>query len=127
MDYGSSACFLKLPKRLLTKFTQVQAIGARAVVGAFRTVACPIAEAEAGIEPVDIRLHRQTRQFCITSHTLPRKISLLALVSQCFVLHSTVAPRRGGGYPDGRRGADENTTSLRGYYVRPRPYSLMDP
>ena len=73
MDYGSPIWFPKLTKRQREKLQQTQAIGTRAVVGAFRTVSASIADVEAGVKPVDVRLYSHARQFWVNSHTLPPK------------------------------------------------------
>ncbi|KAJ5569007.1 hypothetical protein N7450_011493 [Penicillium hetheringtonii] len=50
----------------------VQRIACQAIVGSFKTVALHIAEAEAGIEPVLVRLRKRVLKHWVKCHTLPR-------------------------------------------------------
>ena len=57
--------------RHIVRLRQAQAIGANAIIGAFRTLSLPIAEAKAQVEPIELRQQEQRRRFWISSHTLP--------------------------------------------------------
>ena len=73
LDYGSPVWSPLLTERNLGKLEQAQAIGVRAIINAFRMVALLIAEAEACVKPIPIRLEKHTRQFWLNAHTLPAK------------------------------------------------------
>lgn len=46
-------------------------MGAQAVTGAVRTVALPVAEEEACLTPVDLRLRAKVSKHLVRLHTLP--------------------------------------------------------
>ena len=73
LDYGSPVWYPLITNRNLGKLEQAQSIGVKAVIGMFHTVALSIAEAEAGVEPIPIRLENHMRQFWLNAHTLPEK------------------------------------------------------
>lgn len=54
-------------------FQAIQKIGSRAIVGAYKTAAGPILEAEAGLLPTTLRLERRVLQYVINLHTLPKE------------------------------------------------------
>src|SRR5437868_1280778 len=71
MDYASPVWFLHTPKQRWSALDQAQRIGAQAIVGAFHTVALPVAESEAAIDPVAIRLENQLVRYWVDLHTQP--------------------------------------------------------
>jgi ribonuclease HI len=73
MDYASPVWSAMLMQRHMGRLRQAQGIGAKAIIGAFKTVSLPIAEAEAQVEPIELRHREQRRGFWIKSHTLPTK------------------------------------------------------
>jgi ribonuclease HI len=73
MDYASPVWSAMLMQRHMGRLRQAQGIGAKAIIGAFKTVSLPIAEAEAQVEPIELRHREQRRGFWIKSHTLPIK------------------------------------------------------
>lgn len=55
------------------KLDQIEIIGAQAIIGGFRTVALPIAEAEAGLQPTTLRHYFQQKSTWINWHTKPEQ------------------------------------------------------
>jgi len=72
LDYAAAVWFHfeKQGSRLNQAFEAVQKIGSRAIVGAYKTAARPILEAEARLLPTILRLERQVLQYVINLHTL---------------------------------------------------------
>ena len=54
-------------------FEAIQKIGSRTILGAYKTAAGPILEAEAGLLPTTLRLERRVMQYIINLHTLPKE------------------------------------------------------
>ena len=57
--------------KVIKMLEPTQRIVAQVITGTFRLVALPIAEAEASIEPIRIRLLKQAAYHWINLHTLP--------------------------------------------------------
>ena len=70
MDYASAVWYLGVPDKTIKLLEQAQRVGAQATTYCFRTVALPIAEAEAGIVSLRQRLHDSTVRFWIGLHRL---------------------------------------------------------
>ena len=75
LDYAAAVWFHseKQGSRSNQAFEAVQKIGSRAIVGAYKTAARPILEAEAGLLPTILRLERRVLQYVINLHTLPKE------------------------------------------------------
>jgi len=71
VDYASPVWSMGLPARMAGIAEQVQRIGAIAIIAGFKTVALPIAEAEASLMPTTQRWTSQRRRFWVDLHTLP--------------------------------------------------------
>ena len=91
IDYASPIWSPGLSMALVHQLNVPQRIAGQAVIGAFRTVALVIAEAEAGLEPPVIRHHRQQLQSWLKWHTKPpnhwfwKVLSALDLASTRFI------------------------------------------
>jgi hypothetical protein len=75
LDYAAPVWFQseKQGSQLNRAFEAVQKIGSRAIVGAYKTAAGPILEAEAGLLPTTLRLERRVLQYVTNLHTLPKE------------------------------------------------------
>ena len=73
VDYASFIWSHQLTTFTARTLGPVQRIAAQAITGAFRTVALPVAQAEASIEPTVGRWKRQGLQTWINLHTLTKK------------------------------------------------------
>lgn len=71
VDYASPIWAPGATQSSLNILNTVQQIGAQAIIGGFRTVACCVAESEAGIKPVSLRHYHQQRNTWIKWHTKP--------------------------------------------------------
>ena len=60
------------PANMYRLLNQPQRIGTQAITGAFHIVALPVAEAEANIGSVELRLRKKRLQFWMNLHTLPK-------------------------------------------------------
>jgi len=91
LDYGSPIWYPLITNKNLGKLEQAQAIGVQAVISSFHTVALSITEAEAGVEPIPIRLENYMHQFWLNAHMLPEKHPFwtlkrsISLTNKCFV------------------------------------------
>ena len=70
MDYASPIWYLVVPDKTMKLLEQAQRVAAQAIACCFKTVALPIAEAEAGIPSLRQRLHDSTLRFWIGLHRL---------------------------------------------------------
>ena len=70
MDYASAVWYLGVPDKTIKLLEPAQRVGAQAITYCFRTVALPIAEAEAGIPSLRQRLYNSTLRFWIGLHRL---------------------------------------------------------
>ncbi|KAK6222522.1 hypothetical protein QIS74_04224 [Colletotrichum tabaci] len=71
MDYASNIWRYSCGTTLIQQLNRVQRIASQAIIGTLRTVALAVAEAEAGIFPLQQRLTRRATRFWITLNTLP--------------------------------------------------------
>ena len=71
IDYASPIWSPTATERIQRLFQPIQRVAAQAIIGAFRTVALPIAEVEASIIPAQVRFKEQRLRFWIDLHTLP--------------------------------------------------------
>ncbi|KAH7337365.1 hypothetical protein BKA66DRAFT_479856 [Pyrenochaeta sp. MPI-SDFR-AT-0127] len=62
-DYASPIWYPLVTQEMMQLLWQSQRIAAQAVIRGFRTVALSIAEVEAGLVPLEQRLHRQAIAF----------------------------------------------------------------
>lgn len=69
-DYASPVWYPRAASSLVTLLEGMQRTSAQAVICSFRTVALPIAEAEAGVKPLRQRLLDECLQFWIGIHAL---------------------------------------------------------
>jgi hypothetical protein len=60
-----------IPLWITKPWNIIQKTAAKIITGCYKTVSTPIAEAEAGIEPLDIQLRKRMVRHWINSHTLP--------------------------------------------------------
>lgn len=79
MDYAFVVWAHARGERELKEFNRAQKIGARAITGAFQTVARAVAEAEANIQTVHERHALAGMKLYINMHTLPKKHPLATL------------------------------------------------
>jgi hypothetical protein len=79
MDYASSVWTHSCGPREAAWLDKAQRAGAQAITGAFRTVAVAVAEAEAGIQPVQERHTQAAIRYWINLQTLPRAHPLATL------------------------------------------------
>ncbi|KAM6505284.1 hypothetical protein FSOLCH5_15485 [Fusarium solani] len=79
MDYASVVWSHARGERELTWFNRAQKMGARAITGAFRTVATAVAEAEASIQTVGERHAQAGSRLYINIQTLPKTHPLATL------------------------------------------------
>jgi hypothetical protein len=72
LDYAAPIWFQseKQGSRSNKAFEAIQKIGSRAIVGAYKTAAGPILEAEAGLLPTTLCLERRVLQYVTNLHTL---------------------------------------------------------
>jgi ribonuclease HI len=73
VDYASFVWSTRLTNAMTNLLLPIQRLAAQAIVGTFRTVALPVAEAEAAIEPLQSRWQHQSLRTWISLHTLPTK------------------------------------------------------
>ena len=73
VDYASFIWSSHQTSSMIRILQPIQRMAAQAIVGTFRTVALPIAEAEAAIEPLQTRWRRQSLRAWVDLHTLPAK------------------------------------------------------
>ena len=71
-DYASVIWAPNASKSALSPFSQVQRLGAQAIVGAFRTVSILVAESEASIVPLDCRLLKSQLTTWVKWHSKPQ-------------------------------------------------------
>ena len=71
VDYTSPIWSLGATAKLVKMAEEVQAIAAKSIISGFRTIARPIAEAEAAIDIVGERWSSQARRYWVNLHTLP--------------------------------------------------------
>lgn len=69
-DYASVVWYPTLSNEQLRGLERSQRVGAQSIIGCFRTVALPVAEAEASLMPVRDRLHRHSLRFWMDIQTL---------------------------------------------------------
>lgn len=70
-DYASSVWSLSISDKIRKLFDRIQRIGAQAILGIFKSVALPIAEAEASLMPEKLRHQHQLARFWTNCLTLP--------------------------------------------------------
>lgn len=75
LDYAAPVWFQseKQGSQSNRAFEAIQKIGSRTIVGAYKTAAGPILEAEAGLLPTTLRLERRVLQYITNLHTLPKE------------------------------------------------------
>lgn len=71
MDYAASVWMHACGEKALSWLNRAQKIGALAIIGAFRTVATAVAEAEASILPIRERHAQAATRLWMNIHTLP--------------------------------------------------------
>jgi len=79
MDYASNVWMHARRAKETGWLNKAQRIGAQAVIGAFRTVATAVAEAEASIPTIEQRHRRAATRLCVDLRTLPQAHPLAAL------------------------------------------------
>jgi ribonuclease HI len=72
VDYASFIWSTNATKTALQMLQPIQRVGAQAITGVFRTVALPIAEAEASIDTIRARHYQQSLRTWVDLHTLPK-------------------------------------------------------
>ncbi|KAJ6441005.1 reverse transcriptase [Purpureocillium lavendulum] len=79
MDYASTVWMHARRAKETGWLNKAQRIGAQAVIGAFRTVATAVAEAEASIPTIEERHRQAATRLCVDLRTLPQTHPLAAL------------------------------------------------
>ena len=83
---------------MIKRLDQIQRLGCKAILGAFRTVSVAILEAEAGVDPTYIRLHKRLLRHFSKLYTLPKDhpqaselpyqaVKIFTDGSRCYSLH----------------------------------------
>lgn len=72
VDYASPVWATFISDKVKLLLNRTQRIGAQAILGTFKSVALPIAEAEASLKSVRLRHQIQLTRFWINLHTLPK-------------------------------------------------------
>ncbi|KIX08397.1 uncharacterized protein Z518_03053 [Rhinocladiella mackenziei CBS 650.93] len=71
VDYASPVWSINASTKTVRAAEQIQRIAAISIIAGFRTIAFPIAEAEASLKSVVDRWTDQLRRFWVDLHTLP--------------------------------------------------------
>ncbi|KAJ6439086.1 reverse transcriptase [Purpureocillium lavendulum] len=79
MDYASNVWMHARRAKETGWLNKAQRIGAQAIIGAFRTVATAVAEAEASIQTIEERHRQAATRLCVNLRTLPQTHPLAAL------------------------------------------------
>ncbi|KAJ6437977.1 srebp cleavage activating protein [Purpureocillium lavendulum] len=79
MDYASNVWMHARRAKETGWLNKAQRVGAQAIIGAFRTVATAVAEAEANIQTIEERHRRVATRLCVNLRTLPQTHPLAAL------------------------------------------------
>ncbi len=71
VDYASTVWMHSVGVSALARLNQIQRLGGQAVVGAFRSTSRAVAEAEANIRPMAVRLWEHAASFWVDVRSLP--------------------------------------------------------
>jgi Reverse transcriptase (RNA-dependent DNA polymerase) len=83
MDYASNVWMHAAKGLAMAMLNRAQRVGGQAIIGAFKTTAVAIAEAEAYIRPVHQRLGERATKLWIGIHTLPNTHPLKSVADEC--------------------------------------------
>lgn len=123
-NYASSVWLSSISEKTRALFDRIQRIGAQAILGIFKSVALPIAEAEASLIPVKLRHQHQLAWFWINYHTLPKDHPLWRVQKRVKLTHRFCSPLAKG-IANLKLNSLENMEEIQSHCLPPE-YSRLD-